>query len=279
MAALGYVGAGWNADRAVASARNRYRCYYDRSIDAWMSVDLAEYGGRRAYYWGRHYDWPHQKLLARYLKAGDTYIDVGANLGYHTLHASTLVGDSGSVISFEPHPETYRLLTAHISINRRHNVRAYNLGLSDRAGRSAMSSTVHSGTATLRHDAAEFSGESVRTTEIQLDTGDSALAREHLSGTVFVKIDVEGNEHHVIRGMTNTLRMARYATVEITPEWLRQRGTSAEALFSDMYGLGFKSYVIRYGHRVAGLWSPWVEASPISGPVSGKFQYDVLFMR
>ena len=279
MAALRYFGAGWNADEAFLTAQNRYRCYYDRSIGAWMSADLAEYGGRRAYYWARHYDWPHQKVIGQYLKPGDTYIDVGANLGYHTLHASAIVGETGSVIAFEPHPDTYRLLSAHIAINRRRNVRAYNVALSDHVATSVMSCSAHSGTATIRANTAELQTEPLRTTDVQLDVGDAVLSREELRGTVFVKIDVEGHEHHVIRGMAGTLRRAQYAAVEITPQWLQDMGTSAEALFSDMYRLGFRSFGIRHGYRRLGLWSPYIELSPVDGPIPGRFQYDVLFMR
>jgi FkbM family methyltransferase len=45
-------------------------------------------------------------------------VDVGASLGFHSLHASRVVGELGRVIGFEPHPDSFALLQAHVTMNR-----------------------------------------------------------------------------------------------------------------------------------------------------------------
>ena len=69
---------------------------------------------------------PHvTKALRNLLKPGDVFVDVGANIGYFTLLASTLVGPSGNVISFEPNPNNCELLRRSLTQNNVANVRLH----------------------------------------------------------------------------------------------------------------------------------------------------------
>ena len=56
-------------------------------------------------------------LLLRLLQPGDVFVDVGANIGYFSVLAASLVGEQGAVFSFEPDPNNYRLLCANMALN------------------------------------------------------------------------------------------------------------------------------------------------------------------
>jgi len=108
---LSMLGGGDQRDGSWIDAPRRFRTFHDRSLEATVHVDLADWRGRWHYYPGRYYDPINQILIRRLLRPGDTYIDVGANVGMHTLLASRTVGPAGRTYSFEPHPDNFRRLT------------------------------------------------------------------------------------------------------------------------------------------------------------------------
>lgn len=68
--------------------------------------------------------------FAQVIRPGDTVIDVGANLGYYTMLAGDLVGDTGRVVAIEPNPDIFRRLTASIGVNGfTHRTEARNVAL------------------------------------------------------------------------------------------------------------------------------------------------------
>jgi FkbM family methyltransferase len=75
-----------------------------------------------------------QELLCRQVKTGHVVYDLGANLGFHTLLASRLVGETGEVVAFEPLPENIRNMEAFLRMNRCRNVRVRREAVCSRAG-------------------------------------------------------------------------------------------------------------------------------------------------
>lgn len=69
-----------------------------------------------------------EKLLRYYLKKGDVFLDIGANIGYFTLIASGIVGDSGKVVACEPSKRALARLTANLCINQCSNVILFSIG-------------------------------------------------------------------------------------------------------------------------------------------------------
>src|SRR5579871_3144648 len=64
------------------------------------------------------YESIERDFVSRYLRPGDVFVDVGANVGLYTVLASKMVGDTGSVHSFEPCSKTFRRLEENVRLNR-----------------------------------------------------------------------------------------------------------------------------------------------------------------
>ena len=141
------------------------------------------------------------EVLARLLDPGELAVDVGANVGYMTALMVSRVGEHGHVISFEPHPELSRVLTANAARAGTCDVTVVAAALSDREGegRLALGDDFerNRGTATLSED----DGLSV-----PLERLDDRLAGRHVG---VLKIDVEGHELSVLRGAETALAEGR----------------------------------------------------------------------
>ncbi len=70
-----------------------------------------------------------QVLIARHVRPGMTCLDVGANVGFYTLLFSSLCGDSGKVVAFEPHAGNCAILRRHLEPNSCGNAEIRQLAL------------------------------------------------------------------------------------------------------------------------------------------------------
>lgn len=73
-------------------------------------------------------------LFKKVIREGDIVVDVGAHIGYYTLLASRLVGDTGKVYAFEPEPRNYDLLLKNLELNNVKNVVAIKKAVSNKKG-------------------------------------------------------------------------------------------------------------------------------------------------
>ena len=73
-------------------------------------------------------------LLSQVLKPGDVVLDVGANIGCHTVPFAKLVGESGRVVAFEPQRLVFQNLCANLALNALRNVVTYDAGVGKDAG-------------------------------------------------------------------------------------------------------------------------------------------------
>lgn len=91
-----------------------------------------------------------------------------------------------------------------------------------------------------------------------------------------MKIDTEGYELHVLKGMGSLLDYPQLTVVaEVTDRWLRKAGGSAQEMFDYMRGKGFQAYLPRIQHRVL---RKVLACERIDGPLDEE-QYDVVFQR
>lgn len=140
------------------------------------------------------------------LKPGDVFVDVGANIGYFSLLASLAVGDEGGIVAIEASPSIFAKLHANVALNHATNIRALNIAASDLPGtiRLFRAPAFNVGASSKYSDVGyEDEGEIVARPLYQLLTSDE-IARARV-----VKIDVEGAEAEVVKGLLPALATAR----------------------------------------------------------------------
>lgn len=148
--------------------------------------------------WLGSYEKEKQDLFVQYVKRGDVVYDLGANVGFYSLLASKLVGESGSVIAFEPVPENLRDLRAHLGLNRIQNVTVYENAVSDCEKQVSFA---------LGENA--FIGRIADRGELTVSCValDALRSKDYLPPPTLIKIDIEGAEVEALEGMKETLRI------------------------------------------------------------------------
>ena len=145
------------------------------------------------------------------LHKGETFLDVGANVGYYTLKAPTAYGDNVKVIAIEAHPETYKALCRNIACNRFRNVIAINKAVSDKKGIITLYDNVnidgylnagHS-TILLEH---KSNFENSKSLNIQSDSLDNILKENNIANVDVLKMDIEGTEIQALEGSIHYIK-------------------------------------------------------------------------
>ncbi|MDB5473622.1 MAG: FkbM family methyltransferase [Devosia sp.] len=138
------------------------------------------------------------------LGPGDSFLDVGANLGYFSLLAATLVGATGRVFSVEPNDFNVKLLESSRDANGFEQISVFQVGATDRAGTLVLHATEGNGsTAALGSAAGIFGSRTIAGVPL-----DNLLAFRD-KPLKLIKIDVEGFEYHALRGAQRLLHADR----------------------------------------------------------------------
>jgi FkbM family methyltransferase len=141
-------------------------------------------------------------LFSHFIQRGAIVLDVGANIGAHTVPLAQLVGPEGLVVAFEPQPVLHQILCANLAVNSIPNVRTYAIALGNNHGSCMIP--------VLDYAASNnFGG-------IEMDSvtdGESVplgmLDDFGLSRVDFIKLDVEGFESQVLEGGAATIELCR----------------------------------------------------------------------
>jgi FkbM family methyltransferase len=156
---------------------------------------------------------PEWDLVASLIKPGDWVIDIGANVGHYTLRLANLVGPAGRVIAVEPVPVTFALLAANLISAGVRNVSLFNIAASDTtsiAGIDIPGGDQLSG----NYYQAHLSTSSNSALSVLCAPLDHLQLTRRVS---LVKIDAEGHEAAVLRGMETLLRRDRPVLIVETP--------------------------------------------------------------
>ena len=167
------------------------------------------------------------------------FVDVGANIGYFTLLASSLVGPAGRVIAVEANPRTFKLLQANVRLNDCANVELRHVAAGEAFGFATL----------FEREAGNAGGDQV---DFAAQGEPGAIPVERLDALVseqpvrLIKLDIEGAEAKALRGATGLLERgdAPDLVFEFTPKFLAGMGDDPRELIGFLQAAGYRLEVI-----------------------------------
>lgn len=199
---------------------------------------------------GDTYEQAFDNALFAAIQPGDTVWDVGANVGHYTRKFAEAIGRDGKVVAFEPFPSTVKRLRAAVS--GLENVLVQPIALGAESGTMTMEGGSDALAATSRVVEGPATGSD---TEVEIATGDAIVTRKLAAAPAVLKIDTEGFELDVLRGIPDRLAdpALRAVFIEVHFGLLANRGMATapqeiERILKD-----------------AGFATRWVDPSHIAG--------------
>lgn len=182
---------------------------------------------------------------------GAVFFDVGAHIGYDSLKAAIVVGQSGRVVAFEPNPITVAQLTSNVEASRATNVDIQPIACTDREGTLTLFDSTPGGNSGSTSLSSDNAGPLSRSYTVRGRPIDDVVRELGLHRVDVLKADVEGAELIVLRGASDTIRRFHPKLIlEVVPRQLANMGTSVEELESFVWSLGYKtSKVVDYKNK------------------------------
>jgi FkbM family methyltransferase len=195
----------------------------------------------------------HEFALFEYLcGAGDVVVEVGANIGAHTLGLARQVGPGGRVVAVEPQPVVFQTLCGNMAINSITNVDCLNLALSDAPGHVTVPIVDYGGQGNFGgisvHHAADVASR-VPGHRVEARRLDDVFDYPRLK---LLKIDVEGMEAAVLRGAKETIARHR-PILYVENDRTEKSKALIELLFSYDYSLWWHLPPLFNAHNFNGV--------------------------
>jgi len=185
------------------------------------------------------------EVMKRFLSKGDTFIDIGANIGYLSAIALGLVGKAGEVHSFEPVPRYFIRLKKMALLNKEYRIKInqYALGNTLAVKPLAVTNVANIGWNTMVPGF--MSKETVKETiEIPVLRLDDYIKEKALEGISLVKIDTEGFEFPVLKGLSGYFESTQHRPViicEVVPAAYPLLGYSLQQLTEYMKNYNYEA--------------------------------------
>jgi len=185
------------------------------------------------------------KIIRDNIKEGHIVIDVGANIGYYTLIFAQLAGTTGKVFAFEPEPKNFELLQKNVKVNDYSNTINQNYAVSDSNGNVSLF-LAKNGIVGHRISNFDINSNSILVKKIPLD--DYFTKLNLLDKINFVKIDVEGFEFGVLKGMTKIIEKSKNLKIflEFNRTGIEEAGFDPKEILDFLYKNNFKIYFLNY---------------------------------
>lgn len=195
---------------------------------------VSDQGVEKSIYYTGTYEKGTLHVIGNLLGAGDTFVDVGANIGLMSIYASHLVKESGRIIAFEPNPNTMKILRHNMELNGARNIETseYALGNETSKGKIYDRWDSNRGSATLIRPEAETDSYDIRIVRLS----------DYLHSTQpvrLIKLDIEGYELEALKGSKELLshESPPMLIVECSEQRTNLGGTGSGELYDFFQGL------------------------------------------
>jgi FkbM family methyltransferase len=204
--------------------------FYNKGVKRSISgIDIVLPYGFHNYY-EPDYEAENFNFFRKNVKKNDVVIDIGAQLGLLTKLFSDLTGTNGRVHCFEPTPSTFKLLNESIALNNLFNVTSNQTAVCDITGMANIlisSIKADAGNTLSKDDSVNRKG--VLTEAVSID---DYLKKKEIPKIDFVKIDAEGAEFLVLKGMKNALENSRpIINLALHPKTIKNMGHSLDLIY------------------------------------------------
>jgi FkbM family methyltransferase len=186
------------------------------------------------------FEWEEREWLMSELNPADVFYDIGANIGLFTLIAAERCRN---VVAFEPAGDTFRMLSENIRLNNSPaNVELMNAAASDTDGVQDIYVLTNGKDAwnsmAVKPEEGQYRVDQIRTVNV-----DELVSSEKIPAPTIIKIDVEGWELHVLRGLKNTIAKHKpVMLIEFTASNLKAAGTSPVELGKYVQSLNYELF-------------------------------------
>jgi len=212
-----------------------------------MALDLRDRGVSRSLFCFGFIEKFETELIEKVLRKGDTFLDIGANLGYYTLIAAKIVGNEGKVFAFEPESNNFALLKRNVEMNGFKNIVLVKKAISNKSGKAKLF---------LSKERNVFGGHSLYNNEwlnakendfvtVDIITLDEFF-KDYDGDIDIIKMDIEGAEGLALQGMQNLLRKNKNVKIftEFSPIGLKASPIGPKEYLNMLMNFGFKIYEI-----------------------------------
>jgi FkbM family methyltransferase len=181
------------------------------------------------------------KIYSDYVNEGDTVIDIGAFMGYHTLKLSREVAEKGVVYAFEPQKECFHQMKKMKNKLNMRSCKIYSLAVGNKSKKTLMKTRNEVDPTTNAVEANPWNHD-YKQTEVEMVRLDRFCSIKNIENIDFVKIDVQGSGLKVIEGMGEMMSKTEKVYLEIHTKYMRRPKKEVKNIFRklDRYGNTFE---------------------------------------
>ena len=185
------------------------------------------------------------KFLKKIINSGQTVLDIGANMGWYSVHFSKWVGQSGKIFAFEPVPEIHEELSSNIKLNFCQNIVVLNCALGNKNEKIFFNVSDFEGGSGASSENLKF-GKKIEVLKRKLD---DVMTEQNVDNIDFIKIDIEGGELNMLKGAEKLIEKHKpKMLLEIVDIHCDRFGYLPEDVCNFLFNKGYDGFYIGNEH-------------------------------